>query len=96
MPVFREEFDAGEHNAELHVYVFLRDRSNMAFTAEEILFELGGLGIITSREEVSRALTALVNRRRLESRDLGDGMYYTFDRPSDFGRHKHANRTITI
>ena len=45
MPVFREEFDAGARNPELHVYVFLRERANLAFTVDEILFELGGLGI---------------------------------------------------
>ncbi len=84
MPVFREEFDAGVHNAEIHVYVFLRDRSSMAFTAVEVLFELGSLGIITSRDEVRRALEALIARRRVEAKDLGDALYYAFDRTIGF------------
>ena len=80
MPITREEFDAGQRSLGRALLWFLREHADLAYSAEELLFELGALGLISTPAGLERELTTLMGRDRVESKELEGTLYYSYVR----------------
>lgn len=60
------------------VYWFLKSRAPIAFSPEEIMFELGALSIILDLDTIGRSLTLLEERARVESAPANATVYYRY------------------
>jgi hypothetical protein len=56
VPISSDEFDAREWNVEAALRAFLRDHSNLAYTAPELLLELERIGVKALMADVEAAL----------------------------------------
>ena len=63
---------------------FLRDRAPIAFSIDEVLFELGALGVIYQREQIALALSSLTADDRIESAGADEQLYYRYFRKMGF------------
>ena len=84
MPVTEDQFFRGRNDIELAVLWFMRKNFDLAYTAEEILFELGATGILSSPDEIERALADLLRRERIESNVVHEAVYYKYYRRLGF------------
>jgi hypothetical protein len=79
VPVNRDEFRAGEWNLGRAIDSFLRENRALAFSVEELLFELDEMGIPSDREAVEDALSNLIRRGYVEAKTLRGTLYYAYD-----------------
>jgi hypothetical protein len=78
MPITRDEFNDRRRNPATSLLSFLREHGGLAFTVDELMFELGGLGLILTVEEVSKALVELQARSRIEAAEVEGTLYYVY------------------
>jgi hypothetical protein len=84
MPLTPDEFDAGKRSVVTAIYWFLKSRAPIAFSNEEIMFELGALGVIYALDELDESLNGLEQRGRVESVAVEEKVYYRYPRRVGF------------
>lgn len=85
MPISRDEYEFGDVDIGLFILQFLREHSDYAFTAEELLKGLVSSARATSLDEVITALEDLVQSNKVESKNIKGVVYYRYcKRPLGF------------
>jgi hypothetical protein len=84
VPVTEDQFCRGRSDIELAVLWFMRKTFDLAYAAEEVLFELGATGILSTPDEIDRALAHLLSRERIESNVVHGAVYYKYYRRLGF------------
>lgn len=79
MPLDPDEADIASLNLQSAVLYFFKRHRFLAYSADEVLFELGAFGVITTREDLSLALAWWVRGRRLILVERADELYYRYD-----------------
>lgn len=80
VPITRDEFDTGELNLDATLLAFLREHSDAAFASNELVFELDAQGIPVSLDDAAAALSRLVERSRVDSKEIAAPIYYSYNR----------------
>jgi hypothetical protein len=78
VPVTPDEFEDRRRNAESAALYFLRSNRGLGYASEEVMVELGNLGIFFSRDQIESGLSRLVIRRRAEAREIDGTIYYIY------------------
>ncbi len=84
-PLSPEEFQANKDGVDKALLVVFKSHRSVAYPLDEMLFELGALGVISTREDVHRALLDLVAKRRLAVVAIEETVYYRYDNRIGFG-----------
>lgn len=82
MPISRDEYEIGAVDIALFIVQFLRERSDHAFTEDELFNALASSPHATSRDELIRALEGLITSKKVESKNIGGIMYYRYCKKS--------------
>jgi len=84
VPLTPDEFQLRKQDVEAAVPWFLRDRAPLAFSTDEVLFELGTVGVMYRREQSAQALSNLAADERIESAGADEQLYYRYYRQLGF------------
>jgi len=78
MPITRQEFDSDRIDLGLPIFDFLKDRSDLAFSAEELRHMLQQTtGRDVGIEAVEEALVSLVSQARVHRKEIAGQRWYT-------------------
>ncbi|MBI4340031.1 MAG: hypothetical protein HY680_08790 [Chloroflexi bacterium] len=80
MPISKGDFDRGRHEPAEVLLSFLREHSDQAFTLEELctILMAEGYNVVEVVEVTEAALRALIERERVEVREIEETRYYTY------------------
>jgi hypothetical protein len=84
VPLREDESYAGRRDDYRAILWFLRRNFDLAYTAEEVMFELGSLEIVLTLADVEENFKSLLERERAESRTVRGAVYFKYDRRFGF------------
>jgi hypothetical protein len=79
MPVDPEEADFAGRSLQGSILLFFKRHRFAGYSADEILFELGAVGVVTNRERLAIELNQLVVTERLFLFESDGEVYYRYD-----------------
>ncbi len=79
MPLDPDEFKVFRGTLQQSVLQFFKNNRFSAYSAEELYFELGLLGVVTTPELLRAELEQLVARYRLLTAERDGAIYYWYD-----------------
>ncbi|MGE0058494.1 MAG: hypothetical protein AB7P33_08850 [Dehalococcoidia bacterium] len=79
MPLDADEFDMIAGSLRESILTFFKRNRFSAYTADEVLFELGTFGVFTTREVLDIQVRELILQRRLLRSDRDGEVYYRYD-----------------
>ncbi len=79
MPLDPEDFKVYRETLQQSVLQFFKLNRFSAYSAEELYFELGMLGVVTTAEMLRAELEQLVAQQRLLTAERDGAIYYWYD-----------------
>jgi hypothetical protein len=79
MPLDSEEFKVFRETLQQSVLQFFKLNRFSAYSADELYFELGMLGVVTTPEMLRAELVQLVEQQRLLTAERDGAIYYWYD-----------------
>jgi hypothetical protein len=79
VPIESEEADFIGRGLQDSILLFFKRHRFTAFSADEVLFELGVVGVMTTRELLASELTELCRLERLITFERDGEIYYRYD-----------------